>query len=84
MALAQALPRQLIAKETAYEQLVVTSLIGQKLALQIGIGIRGPPMLAQVLGNHEPFDHLLRMGAVFGHTSHICWQSKHGAGPHRT
>ncbi len=44
-------------------------------------------MLAQVLGpgfDHEPFDHLLRIGAVFGHATYICLQSNMAQVPART
>jgi len=66
----------------AHDRLAGPIEIGQKLALQICIGIRDSPALAQVLG--PGFDHLSRIGTVFGHAPHICLQSSMAQAPART
>lgn len=49
-------------------------MVGKYLGLEVGIGLRNPFVLAQVLRpglDHEPFDHLLRIGRNLGQAAAI-------------
>jgi len=61
-------------QEMTDDRLFGSDMVGQNLALQVGVGIGNPLVLAKVLGpgfHHEPFDDLFRIGTVFGDTPSI-------------
>lgn len=56
-------------QEVADDRLFRPGVIGKHLALQIGVGIRHPLVLAKMLGpgfNHEPLDDLFGVGRILG------------------
>lgn len=61
-------------QEMAHDRPFRTGVIGENLALQIGIGIGDPLVLAKMFRpgfDHEPFDQFFRIGRVFRHAPAI-------------